>query len=72
MTQNEFLKEFQDILQRDEPVDLDGKLADMEEWDSLTAMATSFFLKSKFKIDLPLENFKEFQTARDIWNLIQN
>ena len=47
MTQNEFLKEFQDILQRDEPVDLDGKLADMEEWDSLTAMATSFFFEIK-------------------------
>ena len=47
MTRKEFLEKLQDVLERDEEITEDMVLADMEEWDSLAAMAVmAFFNKS--------------------------
>ncbi len=39
MTIEKFLEDFQDLLQRDDPITMDTPLRDMEEWDSLAVMS---------------------------------
>lgn len=51
MTKEEFLAKFTDILQTEETVTLETNLGDLEDWDSLTTMATvSWILESKVQI----------------------
>ncbi|MBD5440377.1 MAG: hypothetical protein HDR33_05085 [Treponema sp.] len=51
MTKEDFIAKFTDILQTEETVTLDTKLNDLEDWDSLTTMATvSWILESKVQI----------------------
>ena len=44
MTNEEFLTEMQDVLQTEEELSMDTVLDDLEEWDSLSFMATMAFL----------------------------
>lgn len=51
MTKEDFLAKFTDILQTEENVTLETNLGDLDDWDSLTTMATvSWILESKFQI----------------------
>lgn len=51
MTKEDFIAKFTDILQTEETVTLDTDLNDLEDWDSLTIMATvSWILESKVQI----------------------
>ena len=61
-----FLKQFQDLLQRDEAVTSDLPLADMEEWDSLSVMATIAFFDKRFGIRLAFACFQDLRTVEDI------
>jgi len=44
MTKEDFLVELEDILQREEPCNIEDMLEDYEEWDSLSKMALMAFL----------------------------
>lgn len=43
MTREEFLLKMQDVLQREDILSFDMNLADVDEWDSLSKMATMAF-----------------------------
>jgi len=66
MTIEKFLEDFQDILQRDEPVAMSSLLRDMEEWDSLAVMSCIAYLDKKFGIKTVFGSYKELQTVADI------
>ena len=58
MNKEEFLVEFKEMLQREEPVKETDKLDDYEEWDSLSKMALIAFFNKVFAIRLSLNTFK--------------
>ena len=66
MTIEKFLEDFQEILQRDDPVSLDTLLLDVEEWDSLSIMACIAYLDKKFDIKTTFASYKDLQTVADI------
>ena len=66
MTEEEFLTEMQDVLQRDDELALDMPLKDIEEWDSLAVMGTAAFLQHRFSVRLTMDDFKQMLAVRDI------
>lgn len=66
MTVNEFLAEFQDLLQRDEEIVPSTVLSDMEEWDSMSIMACMAWFDVKFEVKMPYKVYAEQETVQDI------
>ncbi len=69
MTKSEFLTAFQDVLQRDDPVAETDALNDMEEWDSLSKMATMAFFKKNFDVAISLDALGKLATVSDLIKL---
>ena len=70
MNQADFLLDFHDILQRDEPFSMDTLLADMEEWDSLSIMATIAYFDKKYNVALTFDTFTTTRTVGDIASFV--
>jgi len=66
MTKEAFITEMQDVLQTDAELTLDTVLADLDEWDSISIMATMAFLGKNFGIKLNIGDFRAFNTLGDI------
>lgn len=69
MTNDEFLREMQDVLQTEEELTMNTILNDLEEWDSLSVMATMAFLDQAFNVKTTLQDYKKLQTLGDIAKL---
>lgn len=70
MSVEEFKEQMLDVLNREEEVELDDKLEDIEEWDSLgyvafLAMAAEFTEKN-----IRASDVRGAKTVRDLYNLI--
>ena len=66
MTKNDFLNEMIEVLQTEEELSFDTVLADLEEWDSLSVMATMAFLDKSFGVKTTMKDYKEMKTIGDI------
>ena len=66
MTNEEFLTEMQDVLQTEEDLSMDTVLEDLDEWDSLSVMATMAFLEKSFNVKTTMKDYKEMKTIGDI------
>lgn len=66
MTNDQFLTEMQDVLQTDVLLTSETVLDDLDEWDSLSIMATMAFLDKNFGVKLKLADFKGMNTLGDI------
>lgn len=71
MNSTTFIDDFLDILQRDEPVDPAMQLADIEEWDSLSMMATIAYFEKNFAIKLVFAQLKKLKTVQELIGLAQ-
>ena len=69
MNKEQFLAELQDVLQRDDPVLENDVLADYDEWDSLSKMATMAFFDKNFGVKISLKEIGELKTVKDLLNL---
>ncbi len=69
MNKEQFLTELQDVLQRDDPVLENDVLADYDEWDSLSKMATMAFFDKNFGVKISLKEIGELKTVKDLLNL---
>lgn len=70
MSKEEFLEQMLDVLNREDEVDLDDKLEEIEEWDSLgyvafLAMATEYTDKL-----IKASEVRGAVTVRDLYNLV--
>lgn len=65
MTKEDFLAKFTDILQTEEPITLDSVLADLDDWDSLTTMATVSWLLEN-KIQITVKEIAGYKTVGEI------
>ena len=66
MSKEEFLVKMQDVLQTDAELKMETALAELEEWDSLSMMATMAFLDKNFGVKLPISDIKTFASIGDI------
>ena len=66
MTKDEFIVQMQDVLQTDAELTMETVLDDLDEWDSLSMMATMAFLDKNFGIKLKIADIKTFATIGDI------
>lgn len=66
MTKEELLEQMQDVLQTDVELKEDTVLGDLDEWDSLSMMATMAFMDKHFGVKLGIKEFKSMQTMSDI------
>ena len=69
MKKEEFLEALEDVLQREEVCNVTDTLADYEEWDSLSKMATMAYFDKNFGIKIKLNEISEFKTVQDLINL---
>ncbi len=68
MDKVEFLEKLQDVLERDEEITEDMILEDMDEWDSLAAMALMAFFNKTLSITLLPAEVRKMKTVSDIIN----
>ncbi len=61
-----FLKEMQDVLQCEDELDFNMKLKDIEEWDSLSIMATIEFLDLNFGVKTKIVDYTQMKTVEDL------
>lgn len=66
MTISEFLIGMKEVLQSEHELNLDDDLSDIDEWDSLSIMATMAFLESNFNIRSSINDFYSMKTISDI------
>ena len=66
MTKEEFMEQMQDVLQTDAELTADTVLADLDEWDSLSIMATMAFLDKNFGVRIKLADFREIKTLGEV------
>lgn len=66
MTKEEFLTEMQDVLQTEEELSFETVLDSLDEWDSLSVMATMAFLEKSFGVKTTMKDYKDIKTIGDI------
>jgi len=66
MTKEEFIEQMQDVLQTDAELTMETVLADLDEWDSLSIMATMAFLDKNFGVKVKIADLKTLATIGDI------
>lgn len=70
MNKDDFLFMLQDAFQRSSPLTMDMALANVPEWDSLTAMLMLALAKQHFGKDLKLADFKKTVLVEDLYALL--
>lgn len=66
MNSEQFLTEMQDVLQTEDELTLDTQLDSLDEWDSLSVMATMAFLEKNFGVQTSMGDYKKMKTIGDI------
>ena len=66
MTKTEFLEKLQDIFERDDEITEDMVLEEMDEWDSLSAMAVMAFFNKTLSITLLPAEVREMKTVAEL------
>lgn len=66
MTKDEFLVQMQDVLQTDAELKMGTVLDELDEWDSLSMMATMAFLDKNFGVKVKIADLKTLATIGDI------
>jgi acyl carrier protein len=70
MDKDAFLTMLQEAFQRSDPLSMDTPLAEVPEWDSLTAMLTLALAKQHFGKDLKIADFKKTVLVKDLHALL--
>ncbi len=66
MERQEFLEKMQNVLQTEKELSFDTELEELEEWDSLSAMATIAFLDKNFNVKIVYKDIPSLKTVEDI------
>lgn len=67
---DDFLNKFQECIDRDEPIGMDTRLADIPEWDSLSAMAFIGLANAVYSKKLKLSDIEGAVTVSDLYALL--
>lgn len=69
MTQEQFLIQLSDAMQRDEILSADMRLDSIEEWDSLAVVSLISLYDQLFKLHVNGNTLRECQSVQDLINL---
>lgn len=69
MTAEEFINKLTDLMDTDVELNLSTRLADVEDWDSLSMVSFYSFCDSKLNRRLMPEQIKTAQTVEDLFKL---
>lgn len=69
MTQEQFLAQLSDAIQRDEILSADMRLDSIEEWDSLAIVSLISLYDQLFKLQVNGNALRECQSVQDLINL---
>ena len=69
MSTEEFIKKLTDLMDTDAELNLSTKLADVEDWDSLSMVSFFSFCNSTLGKKLAPEQIKGAQTVEDLFKL---
>ena len=69
MNVEEFIKKLVDLMDTDAEINLSTKLADVEDWDSLSMVSFYSFCDSKLNRRLLPEQIKAASTVEDLFKL---
>lgn len=69
MTEADLLKEWQELMQRDEPLKTTDQLRELEEWDSLSQTVLAAFFDRKLNRLISMETIASCKTMRDLLDL---
>lgn len=71
MILQEKIQYLEEIMDLDEgALDVDSKLEDIEEWDSLSALSLTVEMKKQYDLNLTTDVIKSFKTVADICQYI--
>ncbi|MBK1964665.1 acyl carrier protein [Campylobacter novaezeelandiae] len=66
MTKNEFLEELKEAMHRDESLDENMLLDDIDEWDSLAFVSIMVLFKNLFDMKITGDDLKKCQKVSDL------
>ena len=69
MNAENFIKSLKEIMDTDADFDLQTKLKDIEDWDSLSLVAFLSFCNSKLKLSVTPDELKVAQTVADLFKI---
>lgn len=69
MIKTEFLEELKEAMHRDEDLNEDMLLDDIDEWDSLAFVSIMVLFKNLFEMKITGEDLKNCQKVSDLLNL---
>ena len=70
MKAEEFLKNLKELIDTEKDFDLETKLKDIEDWDSLSFVAFLSFCNSKLKLSITPEELKLAETVGDLFKIV--
>lgn len=72
VTQEQFLKDFKELLSREDEIQMEQDLLDIDEWDSFSAISFLNMIKEKYQIEAEPFAIAEAVLVEDLYNVIQN
>ncbi|UKI56508.1 MAG: hypothetical protein L6V90_05025 [Treponema succinifaciens] len=72
VTQEQFLNDFKELLSREDKIQMDQDLLDIDEWDSFSAISFLNMIKEKYQIEAKPFAIAEAVLVEDLYNVIQN
>jgi acyl carrier protein len=68
--EEKFLRLFAEILEREKLLNLDDKLENIEEWDSLSALALVSMLDDEYGVIMGSKDLERMKTVQDIFDFV--
>ena len=68
---DEFIKLIKEELEIEKTISEDTSFKDLEEWDSMNALILSSFLETKYKVKIKPDEFENYDTFKDLYNMIK-
>lgn len=65
-----FIKKLQEIMQTEEELSLDTNLIDIEEWDSLSVIATVAYIDKEFNKQISVKDAQDINTVKELVELV--
>ena len=68
---DKFLGKMRDLLDTDTEINMDTKLSNLEEWDSLSIVSFLAMANASYGKKIKKENLKSAKTISDLYNLVK-
>ena len=64
--EQKFIEDFQEALEREDPVQLTDQFRDYDEWDSLSRLSLIAMLDDEYEVQIENDDFEKLQTVADL------